>query len=191
MTFGDCGPRVQRMHGANTSLRRTCVLFQARNNPAGLARITFFDFYRQRTELCELLYARSVQDTSSNVAWFFAVPLASRSSLRARGIDSRARGTSVRRAALLHASPVESADQPPRAITLVWCATAFGDEPTRPLRTLVDESGFGEGPVRRPRGDDAKGAVHPRRALSSCLVIVDARTVDSKKRSVPRRPACR
>ena len=140
------------MHGANTSLRRTCVLFQARNNPAGLARITFFDFYRQRTELCELLYARSVQDTSSNVAWFFAIPLASRSSLRARGIDSRARGTSVRRAALLHASPVELADQPARAITRVWCATASGEEPTRPLRTLVDESGFGEGPVRRPGG---------------------------------------
>jgi hypothetical protein len=97
-----------------------------------------------------------MQDTQSNVAWFFvAVALATRSltsSPRARGVDSRARGTSVRRAALLHASPVESTDQPPRAITLVWCATAFGDEPTRPLRTLVDESGFGEGPVRRPRG---------------------------------------
>lgn len=190
MTFGECGPRVQRMHGANTSLRRTCVLFQARNNPPGSLESRFSIFIDKEQSFASFCMQGRCKTHRRTLLGFSP----SRSRLEVRF----ERAVSIREPAEPQsAAPLSSTRRrwswriSPRGRSRGYGARRRPAK-SRPVRFARWSMRVGS--ERDPSvvlEDDAKGAVRPRRALSSCLVIAVARTVDSKKRSVPRRPACR
>ena len=151
------------------------------------SRDPFFDFYRQRTELCELCMQGRCKTHRRTLLGF-------RRPARVSKFVSSA--VSIRAREPQSAAPLSSRRRWSWRISPRGRSRGYGarrrQATSRPVRFARWSMRVGS--ERDPSvvlEDDAKGAVRPRRALSSCLVIAVARTVDSKKRSVPRRSACR